>query len=150
MSLEPAGIVNGATLRPRLVAVQTTFGMFAIPITRYDPVNENPAPGEVIAIRGQCLGPLRFSEATVDAGGRLPTTLAGIEVLINGVPAPLLSAGPNQLNAVVPYEVAASATADLEVRYRGATVGARLETAVASVGIFPVPSFSGAATQRLC
>jgi uncharacterized protein (TIGR03437 family) len=39
-----------------------------------------------------------------------PTSLGGASVLFDGVPAPLLYAGPNQINAVVPYAVKAPVT----------------------------------------
>jgi uncharacterized protein (TIGR03437 family) len=39
-----------------------------------------------------------------------PTTLGGTQVLFDGVPAPLLYASANQINAVVPYEVRAPVT----------------------------------------
>ena len=42
------------------------------------------------------------------SGGQIGTLLGGIQVLINGVPAPLLSAGPNQIRAVVPFEAGPS------------------------------------------
>jgi uncharacterized protein (TIGR03437 family) len=137
MSLQPAGIVNGATLRPRSVAVQTRVfpGIF---ITVYESENENPAPGEIIAINGMCLGPLRFSPGTTDSSGRVATTIGDIQVLFNGVAAPLLSASPNQLIAVVPYEMAGAASAAVQVRYHGQRADVPLDTAVTSVGIFPV------------
>jgi uncharacterized protein (TIGR03437 family) len=43
---------------------------------------------------------------TVTASGTVPTTLAGVTVTFNGVPAPLLFVAGGQINAIVPYEVA--------------------------------------------
>ena len=137
MSLQPAGIVNGATLRPRSVAVQTR-GMFGMTITVYQSANENPAPGEIVAINGMCLGPLRFSPGTTDSSGRLATAIGDIQVLFNGVAAPLLSASPNQLIAVVPYEMAGASSLAVQVQYHGQRADVPLDTAVTSVGIFPV------------
>jgi uncharacterized protein (TIGR03437 family) len=137
MSLQWAGIVNGATLRPRSVAVQTR-GMFGIPITVWESANENPAPGEIVAINGMCLGPLRYSPGTTGSSGRVATAIGDIQVLFNGVAAPLLSASPNQLVAVVPYEMAGASSVAVEVRYHGQRADVPLDTAVTSVGIFPV------------
>ena len=49
------------------------------------------------------IGPAQAVSASA-ASGHIPTLLGGVQVLFNGVPAPLLSAGPNQLRAVVPFE----------------------------------------------
>jgi uncharacterized protein (TIGR03437 family) len=61
------------------------------------------APGEIIDILGNGIGPAQALSASA-ASGNIPTLLGGIQVLFNGIPAPLLSAGPNQLRAVVPFE----------------------------------------------
>lgn len=139
MSVYSAGVVNGATLRPRTVAVQEPYGGFGFPITVWESVNENPAPGELIAIGGVCLGPLRVSQGTVDTTGHLSTAIGDLEVLFNGTSAPLLSASPNQLMVVVPYEIAGASKADMRVQYHGQQVPVSLDTAATSVGIFPVP-----------
>lgn len=57
-----------------------------------EPANENPAPGEIVAFNGMCLGPLQFSQGTTDASGRVATAIGDIQVSFNGVAAPLLSA----------------------------------------------------------
>jgi uncharacterized protein (TIGR03437 family) len=43
--------------------------------------------------------------AALDASGKFPTTLESVQVLMNGVAAPLLYVGPNQINLQVPFEV---------------------------------------------
>ena len=134
VSLPFVSVVNGATLVPRTTTMteQTRFGPIVVTLS----VNEVVAPGQRISISGTCLAPLQFQE-----GG------AGLEtqVLFDGVPAPILSAGPNQVIAVVPYEIAGRSSTSLEVRYHGQTASAKLDAAPASVGIFPV---SGAAFTR--
>jgi uncharacterized protein (TIGR03437 family) len=61
------------------------------------------APGSLISIYG--------SNLSTGVGGAtstpLPTQLGGASVLINGIQAPLLYAGPTQINAQVPYEAPA-------------------------------------------
>ena len=42
---------------------------------------------------------------TLDSSGGVPTYLNGIQVLINGKPAPLLYTSLSQINAIVPYEI---------------------------------------------
>jgi uncharacterized protein (TIGR03437 family) len=63
------------------------------------------APGEVISIYGLHLGASAPTVASFDASGFLPTTLAGIQVTINGRPAPLLYVSDTQINAVTPFEL---------------------------------------------
>jgi uncharacterized protein (TIGR03437 family) len=63
------------------------------------------APGEIVDIFGNGIGPAQPVNASA-ASGRIPTYLGGVQVLFDGIPAPLLSAGPNQIRAVVPFEIA--------------------------------------------
>lgn len=59
------------------------------------------APGSLITLFGK-----KFSTATASSAGfPLPTTLAGVRVIVNGALAPLLYVSPTQINAVVPAEV---------------------------------------------
>jgi uncharacterized protein (TIGR03437 family) len=51
----------------------------------------------------------------VDASGKLRTAIAGYTVLVNGIAAPLLYAGPNQINLVVPFGVAGGTEAAIQV-----------------------------------
>jgi uncharacterized protein (TIGR03437 family) len=110
----PVSVANAASLRPGPVA-----------------------PGEVVAIFGTDLGPETGVEGVPDASGRIATALAGVEVLFDGVAAPLLYAREDQINAQAPYTLAGD-TARLEIRYGGVPVAAR-DVAVAAVspGVFP-------------
>ena len=76
------------------------------------------APGEIVSILGNGIGPAQPVSASA-ASGQMPTSLDGIQVLLYGTPAPLLSAGPNEITAVVPFEVA---PADLSVNSFAAEV----------------------------
>jgi uncharacterized protein (TIGR03437 family) len=70
------------------------------------------APGSLISIFGLNLA----QSATLSSPAGFSTTLGGVTLLINGVPAPLQFVGPNQINAQVPFEVSAgSATAELRL-----------------------------------
>ncbi len=88
------------------------------------------APGEVIAIYGPGIGPSTPSVAT-PSGGFYPTALAGVEVSVNGLKMPLLYAGANQVNAVVPMELTSNVAA---------TVRLSKGTAVSSYPVWIVPS----------
>ena len=77
------------------------------------------SPGEIVAIWGTGLGPAAGANLTLDSNGLVETTLGATQVFINGNPAPLIYAGAGQVNAVVPYEVASSTTANVVVVYQG-------------------------------
>jgi uncharacterized protein (TIGR03437 family) len=77
------------------------------------------APGEIVVIFGQALGPTAGAGATVNAAGYLPTNLGGVSVTFSGMPAPMLYAGANQVNAIVPFEV--TGQTEVQVHYQGAT-----------------------------
>jgi uncharacterized protein (TIGR03437 family) len=68
------------------------------------------APGEIVSLFGVGLGPDQPLDPQPSLTQLYPTLLGGASVLFDGVPAPLLYAGPYQINAVVPYAVKAPVT----------------------------------------
>jgi uncharacterized protein (TIGR03437 family) len=77
------------------------------------------APGEIVNIFGVNLGPDGQLNAVFDASGRLPFTLGGTEVYFNGLRAPLLSVGSQQVSAIVPFASSTSGRVAAEVRVNG-------------------------------
>lgn len=72
------------------------------------------APGMIAALFTQGT-PTQFGTTGVSATSLpLPTTLNGVQVLFNGMPAPLFYAGPNQINFQVPISAPQTGTADLQ------------------------------------
>lgn len=78
------------------------------------------SPGELVTIFGTNLGPVNPVGFELDAAGNVATTLAGVQVLVNGTPAPVLFAGQDQVNAVIPFGIS-SATAQVQVVASGQT-----------------------------
>jgi uncharacterized protein (TIGR03437 family) len=74
------------------------------------------APGEIVTLAGLGIGPQTAAQATLDARGYLATTLSGTSVFFNGLPAPLLYVGPNQINAIVPFAIAGAGTATMMIK----------------------------------
>ena len=72
------------------------------------------APAELMSLYGSGIGPQTPAGGVV-VDGAFANTLAGYQVLFNGIPAPLLYAGPNQFNVVAPAAIAGQQTADIAV-----------------------------------
>ena len=77
------------------------------------------APGEIVTLLGLRLGPAAGASAVLDAGGRLPDTLGGVQVLFDGVAVPLLYADDGQVNAIAPFTVQSGSTVHVQVQYGG-------------------------------
>lgn len=78
------------------------------------------APGMIFSIFGTNLGPATGLNGTV-TDGRFTTSLSGVRVLLDGIPAPILFANATQINAVAPYQLFGRAFAQLTVEYNGVT-----------------------------
>jgi uncharacterized protein (TIGR03437 family) len=78
------------------------------------------APGQMVDIWGTGLGPTTPAGLTLDANGMVNTSAGGVQVLFDGVPAPMVFASATQCSAVVPYFGAVNATTHVQVNYQGA------------------------------
>lgn len=94
-SILPDGIVNAASFLPGPIA-----------------------PGEIVSIFGQSLGPAPGFGPVLDGRTRLSTEVEHTRVLFDGVPGTVLYAGPTQINVVVPETVQAD-SATVQVVYYG-------------------------------
>ncbi len=90
------------------------------------------APGSLTTIFGANL-----AQAEYFAGGApLPLSMGGLTVTVNGILAPILYAGPNQINFQTPYEIQ-SGTATVNVSVRDEmSVSQQVIAAAAAPGIF--------------
>ncbi|MBV8817006.1 MAG: hypothetical protein JO022_01545 [Acidobacteriaceae bacterium] len=77
------------------------------------------SPGEIVSIFGTNVGPVSPLGLMLTAAGNVATTLGTTSVTFNGVSAPLIFVSANQINAIVPYEVASSNTATVVVTNNG-------------------------------
>ncbi len=94
----------------------TTTGGWSITSTAMRGGNEAArlAPGTLVSIFGQNLADQE--QAADSSKPDLPTQLAGVEVYFDGRRAPLLYAGPNQVNAQLPYEISDGENVNAYVR----------------------------------
>jgi uncharacterized protein (TIGR03437 family) len=77
-------------------------------------VTSRISPAEVISIFGPGIGPSTAATA-VPVNGFYPKTLESVLVTINGMEMPVLYASANQINAIVPMEIAPDAGATIRI-----------------------------------
>jgi endo-1,4-beta-xylanase len=75
------------------------------------------APGEIVTIFGANYGPASLVNYQLDASGKFSSNLAGVEVLFDGVPAPIVYAEAGQVSAIVPFEVAGKQQTVIQYQY---------------------------------
>ena len=115
------------------------------PVIRISAVNaasllEGPvAPGEILTIFGDGMGPEEGVAGSFDAAGQLAAEAGRTEVRFDGIPAPVFYAQAGQVNVQVPYTVAGAPRTQVEIRYQQNTVAhIVLPVADASPALFPV------------
>jgi uncharacterized protein (TIGR03437 family) len=81
------------------------------------------APGELITLTGFGIGPEIGVGYQPDAQGNVPTELAGVQVLFDSVPAPILYAQSRQINAIAPVGSAVNGTMQVTVTYNNQQFG---------------------------
>lgn len=95
------------------------------------------APGELVTLTGFGIGPDVGVAYPPDAQGNVPTQVAGVQVLFNGAPAPVLYAQSRQINAITPGGLAVNETVHVTVNFNDQQFGpAVAEVTFASPGIF--------------
>jgi hypothetical protein len=95
------------------------------------------APGQLITLYGAGLGPAPGIASSISGPGPAATSLGGVTVTFDGVPAPLAYAGANQINASVPFEVAANASTLMKIIVNGSVIAWRqFAVAPSSPGLF--------------
>ena len=99
----------------------------------------NPvAPGSVAIIRGKYLNDGSTTAATsFGPDGKLPTSLGGTQVTLNGIAAPIFYATFTELAIQIPSELAGLTSANLQVSVAGKpSVSSSIALAAAAPGIF--------------
>ena len=109
-------------------------------------IDRGLSPGLIFTLQGSGLGPAVGQTEQLE-DGRVTTALGGVQVLVDGVPAPLLYVQENQINAVAPYELANSLgdVVNAQVIYNGVGSNLIADTVVISApSIFSLGNGQGA------
>jgi uncharacterized protein (TIGR03118 family) len=100
------------------------------------------APGEVVTLTGITIGPSPLAQAAIPATGAINSSLNGVTVTFNGLPAPILYCEASQTSVLVPYGMQGAANATIAVAYHGQTASTTVPIANTAPGIFTT-NFSG-------
>ena len=97
------------------------------------------APGEIVALFGDGIGPAQAASMELDASGKVTKILGNTQVLFDGIPAPLLYAQSRHINAVAPWELKGRKTTEACVVYAGVKTNCiTLPVAEISPGLFRI------------
>jgi uncharacterized protein (TIGR03437 family) len=77
------------------------------------------APGQMIRLRGRGIGPMAKTEARFAADGRLDTNIGGVQVLFDGVAAPMVTAQDGEIVCLTPFELDGKASTSVQVWFAG-------------------------------
>jgi uncharacterized protein (TIGR03437 family) len=92
------------------------------------------SPGEIVTLKGTGIGPAAPPPV---AFGYYPTSLAGVQVLFDGVPGPLLYVQDHQVNVVAPYSLAGKTQTSIQVQNGNqSTTPVTVPVAATSVAVF--------------
>jgi uncharacterized protein (TIGR03437 family) len=101
-------------------------------------ISNTVAPYEFVSLSGLGLGPSNSLGAQV-VNGVVTNSLGGVQILFDGNPAPLLYAGPNQINAIVPSDVYGQETTKLQIiTPSGTLAGLTLQVHSSAPGVFSI------------
>ncbi len=93
--LNPTGVLNSASSAPFTAGV---------------------SPGELITLVGTNIGP---NNLQVAQNIPFPTSLGGVQVMINNIAAPIYYVSSGQVAAIVPYEISSASVAQIQVINNG-------------------------------
>jgi uncharacterized protein (TIGR03437 family) len=102
----PAVIIDSIGISTSNQTVTSSLAVYLLP---------QIAPGELIAITGQNLGPSATVMAQLDATGRLPFQVDATSVSFDGYIAPLISVQDNLIVCFAPFEITGSAEVTVTV-----------------------------------
>jgi uncharacterized protein (TIGR03437 family) len=107
-----ASMQFGLTINPNTVAISNIANAASY-------AGGSVAPGELVVIAGSGFGPSAPVTLQLDNRGYVSTTLAGVQLLFDGIPAPLIYVQAGMIGAVVPYSVSGKASTQVQISSNG-------------------------------
>lgn len=125
IAVDPAGTLHVAGFSGMVSTIapsqKLTPRIFGIGNAAYGALSGRISPGEIVSIYGPHIGPSTPVTATPDNAGAFPTSLGGVQVLLNRTAIPLLYVSDAQINAAIPYSFAANMPAQIAIMSSGVT-----------------------------
>jgi uncharacterized protein (TIGR03118 family) len=139
-----AGVPNGTSVQRGILGSLAPPSAVTSVVNAASQVSGPVAPGEIVVINGQTVGPSPIVSATVlPATAPLTTTLGATSVTVNGVAAPIVYANGSQTSVQIPYEIAGATTASIVVSTPNQTTAAfSIPASAVAPGLFTI-NFSG-------
>jgi uncharacterized protein (TIGR03437 family) len=100
------------------------------------PIEAPIAPGELLRIRGVCMGPFDPVFDSYGSGGKLSTSAGGTKILFNGTAAPLVFVSSGQITAQAPFELDGQFQATVELTYNGVAIQSSIGVQAANPAVF--------------
>ena len=130
--MAPPGSSNSATIQVTLIVApapppppqQSAIAIAPAIVNAASQIPGSLAPGEIITLFGQNIGPRTPAGFGLGPDGKVATNLGGTQVLFDGFAAPVLYACATQVNAIVPYEVDAKTFTNISLQFNGTTIPA--------------------------
>jgi uncharacterized protein (TIGR03437 family) len=107
------------------------------------------APGEIVTLFGNGLGPEQGAQTSATLQNPYPTQAAGVEVTFDGTPAPLLWVQDSQINAVAPWSLTPGESTQVCVTYNSVKTNCLTwPVAQTAPGVFTVDGVYAAAVNQ--
>jgi uncharacterized protein (TIGR03437 family) len=134
---------------PAIISVLNAASFATVPL----PTNGSPpalgpsvSPGEIVSIFGSALGALAPASLQVSPTGAVATELEGVQVLFDGIAAPLTYVSATQINCIVPYAIAPGMVPGniipIDIEYSGQVLSLLMPGRL-SPSLSPIASTSG-------
>ena len=132
-----AGVPNGSTVKRGVLGSVAPPAAISALYNAAGGQTAAIAPGEIVSITGQTVGPAPLVSGTIPLIGSLGTTLGTTTITFNNLPAPVLYTSGTLTNVIVPYGVAGSTSASVVLKTGSQTTAAFTIPVAGSVpGVF--------------
>jgi uncharacterized protein (TIGR03437 family) len=144
----------GGTYQPILLRLSPNANARTFPLVcigsaaTYDP-RAALAPGEIVTLFGNGLGPQQGTQTQASPWNPFPTQAGNVEVTFDGTPAPLLWVQDAQINAVAPWSLTPGETTQVCVSYNNVKTNCLTwPVAQTAPGVFTVDGTYAAALNQ--